>query len=351
MRSFFIIGTALISGSFIFLSHYLVAKTNPPTRPAPAKVSSIQPDELSKTEERTFDFRSGGTVQVTADAGFIRVESWDKNEVFLRYTKRVWENRHREAERRLEELKVEITDHPDQLIIRQVSDFEPRHRDFFDLLDPDRWGRWYYEPRIDFELRVPRQCNLVLETDEGDITVHQVEGGLDANSDEGNVNLEDLAGGDVSAETDEGELEFRNLQLGDSRLTVVSDEGSIRIIDIVTHTIEAETDEGDMIFLRAAARGGKLTTDEGDIELDAVRFDDGAWHFTTDEGDVELFLPANADTEIDLQTTDGSIRSDFALNRVSDGEGNGERRTGRLGEGRGRLEVYTDEGDISLRRR
>ncbi|MGH7456658.1 MAG: hypothetical protein ACRENG_35240, partial [bacterium] len=96
--------------------------------------------ELTKIEERTFDFNPGGSVQVTGDAGYIRVESWDKNEVFLRYTKRVWESRRRDAERRMEDLQVEINDQPGQLSIRQIPEFKERNPNFFDLFDPDRWG-------------------------------------------------------------------------------------------------------------------------------------------------------------------------------------------------------------------
>jgi hypothetical protein len=267
-------------------------------------------EEISKTEERSFDFRPGGRVQVTGNAGFIRVESWEKNEVFLRYTKRVWDSRRREAERRMENLQVEISDQPGQLIIRQVPEFEEDHFDFFDLFDPDTWSRARYAARIDFELRVPRQCELILETDEGEITVRQIEGNVEVNSDEGDIDLDDISRGDVTA----------------------------------------ETDEGDIIALRLTAKGGSLNSDEGDIEVDAARFDEGTWHITTDEGDVELFLPASANAEIELETTDGRIRSDFKLNRISDDE-DGERLTGRLGDGRARLEIYTDEGDISLRRR
>ncbi len=307
--------------------------------------------ELTKTEERTFDFSPGGKVQVTGDAGFIRVESWDKNEVFLRYTKRVWESRRRDAERRLEDLQVEINDQPGQLSIRQIPEFQEKNRDFFDLFDPDRWGHTRHSARIDFELRVPRQCHLILESDEGDVTVRAIDGEVRIDSDEGNVEAENLSHGDVSVQTDEGEIECRNLQLDDGRLSLGSDEGRIRASDIAARSVWGETDEGGFVLLRIDAGGGKLNSDEGDIELEAARFDEGTWNITADEGDVDLFIPANADAEVTLESNSGSIRSDFSLNRVSDKHDRIERHTGRLGEGRGRLEVYTDEGDINLRRR
>jgi hypothetical protein len=317
----------------------------------PAALFPRPVQELTKTEERTFDFNPGGKVQVTGDAGYIRVEPWDKNEVFLRYTKRVWESRRRDAERRLEDLQVEINDQPGQLSIRQISEFKEKKRDFFDLFDPDRWGHTRHSARIDFELRVPRQCHLILESDEGDVTVRSIDGEVRIDSDEGNVEVENLSHGDVSVQTDEGEIECRNLQLDDGRLSLGSDEGTIRASDVVARSVLGETDEGGFVLLRITAGGGKLSSDEGDVELEATRFDEGTWNITADEGDVELFIPANADAEIDLESKDGSIRSDFTLTRVSDEHDRTERRRGRLGEGRGRLEVYTDEGDINLRRR
>jgi hypothetical protein len=306
--------------------------------------------ELSETEERSFDFRSGGSVQVIGDAGFIRAESWDKEEVFFRYTKRVWDNRRGEAERRLKDLQVEISDQPGQLTIRQVPEFREERFHISDLFDPDTWSGSHYSARIDFELRVPRRCHLILEADEGEITVRQIEGEVEADSDEGDIDLDDISRGDITAKSDEGNIDCRNLQLEDGRLSLVSDEGTQRVSDATVRFLHAETDEGDIILMRLAAGGGNLSCDEGDIELDAIRFDEGAWHFTTDEGNVEMFLPANADAEVEIKTSNGGIRTDFGLNHVSD-DHDGERLTGRLGDGRARLEVYTDEGDISLRRR
>jgi len=307
-------------------------------------------EEITKTEERTFDFTAGGRIQVIGDAGFIRVESWDKNEVYLRYTKRAWDSSRRSAERRLEDLQVEISDQPGQLSIRQIPGFEEKDFRFFDLFDPDRWSHSRHASRIEFELKVPRQCQLVLEADEGDITVRQIEGAVQADSDEGNIVLENISRGEVSAETDEGEIDCRQLQLDDYRLQLASDEGTVRASDVTARVLWAESDEGDLILLRIIAGGGKLNSDEGDIELEATRFDEGSWSIVTDEGDVEVFLPSNADTEISLESDDGSMRSDFTLERVSHDD-HMERRTGRLGDGRGRFEIYTDEGNINLRRR
>lgn len=307
-------------------------------------------EEITKTEERTFDFTAGGRIQVIGDAGFIRVESWDKNEVYLRYTKRAWDSNRRSAERRLEDLQVEISDQSGQLSIRQVPGFEEKDFNFFDLFDPDRWSHSRHASRIEFELKVPRQCHLLLEADEGDITVRQIEGEVQADSDEGNIVLENISHGEVSVETDEGEIDCRQLQLEDYRLQLSSDEGTVRASDVTARSLWAETDEGDLVLLRINAAGGKLNSDEGDIELEAARFDEGTWNIVTDEGDVELFLPTDADTELALESDDGNIRSDFTLERISDDD-NLERRSGRLGEGRARLEIYTDEGNISLRRR
>lgn len=307
-------------------------------------------EEITKTEERTFDFSSGGRIQVIGDAGFIRVESWDKNEVYLRYTKRAWDSSRRSAERRLDDLQVEISDQPGQLSIRQVPGFEEKDFRFFDLFDPDRWSHSRHASRIEFELKVPRQCQLLLEADEGDITVRQIEGEVQTDSDEGNIILENISRGEVSAETDEGEIDCRLLQLEDYRLQLASDEGAVRASDVTARSLWAETDEGDLVLLRINAGGGKLNSDEGDIELDAVRFDEGSWSIVTDEGDVELFLPGNADSEITLESDDGNIRSDFTLEKFSRDD-HLERRSGRLGEGRARLEIYTDEGNIGLRRR
>jgi hypothetical protein len=46
--------------------------------------------EITKKDEKTFPIQPGGQITVKADEGFIKVDSWDKPEVYLVWTKRVW---------------------------------------------------------------------------------------------------------------------------------------------------------------------------------------------------------------------------------------------------------------------
>ncbi|HEX5632239.1 MAG TPA: DUF4097 family beta strand repeat-containing protein, partial [Gemmatimonadales bacterium] len=79
-----------------------------------------------------------------------------------------------------------------------------------------------------------------------------------------------------------------------------------------------------------------LTTDPGDVSIE------------TGSGDVELRLPASVGAEVELETGSGDIHTDFPLQVTRAGE---DALEGRLGDGRGRLEIETGSGDVSLLKR
>ena len=46
--------------------------------------------EVSRVEEKTFKMSADGSVSVIGDEGCIEVKGWDKEEVYLKMTKRAW---------------------------------------------------------------------------------------------------------------------------------------------------------------------------------------------------------------------------------------------------------------------
>jgi hypothetical protein len=64
--------------------------------------------EVKKTYEKSFAMPAGGQVTVQGDEGFIKVNSWDRPEVHLIWTKRVWARNNQQAEELLELVEVRI---------------------------------------------------------------------------------------------------------------------------------------------------------------------------------------------------------------------------------------------------
>lgn len=305
--------------------------------------------EVSRVEEKTFKMSADGSVAVIGDEGSIVVNSWDKEEVYLKMTKRAWGRNRREAERLLDLIEIRIQESRDRLIIKEVDRRHDSHFNFFDLFDGDFWReKGWRSGVVDFELTVPRRVQLKLQCDEGDVDVTRTEGRLKIDVDEGNVDLEDVSSEHVNILVDEGDVTLSQIRdEGQGLWKVETDEGIIVVEDGDVDEVDVSTDEGEIILRYVKAYRFWLSTDEGDIEIDFQPMDQGNYRIETDEGDVEIFIPEETNLRVRLETGEGRIESDFDLSvrRREDGEV----MEGQIGQNRGMLKAYTDEGDILFR--
>ncbi|MFH8406630.1 DUF4097 family beta strand repeat-containing protein [Streptomyces sp. NPDC018019] len=135
--------------------------------------------------------------------------------------------------------------------------------------------------------------------------------------------------GPVRAETVSGRVEGQAVT-GDLRFHSVS--GDLTLIEGSGGTVKADSVSGDMVLdLDPAATGTDLS-------------------LTTVSGEVAIRLPAPGDTEVDANTTSGTVTNAFEDLRVS-GRWGAKRVTGRLGSGSGRLRATTLSGGLALLRR
>jgi len=312
-------------------------------------LSSVFGYEATTKEEKHYKISSGGDITILADEGFIQVRSWDKNEVRVIMYKSARARTKREAEKRLKQIDLEIEHNDDRLSIREIKSYETNEFSFWDIFDPDRWGNLSSTTRIDFELTVPYESSLRLETDEGDITVNEVKGNLEIEVDEGNLELSDIEFSDIIITVDEGDVFCKNIKGADGRVNIETDEGRIRLEKAEMKKIRIDCDEGDIFLNRIVVEILDIDTDEGDIEIDMNVTPKGDCRIHTDEGDVEVLLPASTDITVRLETEDGRITNDFGI--PIDEFGDGERARGTIGRGGAKLEIYSDEGRISLHER
>jgi len=304
--------------------------------------------EVVKVEQHHFKMRPGGFITVIGDNGLISVKSWDKSLVELKITKRAWDRSRRRAEARLRNFHIDIDCLSDRLVIRYINEDKGKSFDFFDLFDPDKWRDSSAE--VEFELLVPKEVDLRLENDEGDIEVVGVSGDIQIEADEGDVLIRKVRFSDLDAVADEGSVEIIDFDAANGRLTIDADEGDVIIENGITDNIEIDIDEGDAVIQDVSMQNCAITADEGDIEVDLPVTEDGDYYFDADEGDVRIWLDSDSDIELDLETQEGGIRGDFRLSVQELGD-DGERVTQRFGRGSARLQAVTDEGAIILRKR
>lgn len=212
----------------------------------------------------------GGRLALENVQGDIRVEGWDHAEVEVAATKTA-----RSSAGRLDDVRIAAEFHEGVLTLRTVYLGESE------------------EPvRVDYRLRVPRQVRLErLRTVQGDISIREVEGFLDARTLNGNIEQVNVAG---------------------------------RVV--------------------ARALNGNIA-----VSLHALPQVDIPLSLETVNGSIDLILPPSPNVNLELSTLAGKIEGNYAF-AASDVPGDGTRRA-RLGRGGVVVRLRTVRGNIRVTER
>ena len=162
---------------------------------------------------------------------------------------------------------------------------------------------------VEYEIQSPSGVDVDLGTTNGAIRIRGMEGKVDATTTNGSI---DLQGG-----TDRVDLRTTN------------------------GNIDASVD--------ALGGEGRFSTTNGPIDVE-VRSGNAPVRATTTNGSVELTLPADFSGQLDAQTSNGRVRSDFPITVPT---GNPQNRlSGSLGAGgTTTITLRSTNGNVDLKRR
>ena len=274
-------------------------------------------DELRPIREKSFQMKDWQNVYVNASGADVKVESWDKQEVYVKIF----------ANRRAEE-KMKFDVHQEGEVVKVIV---KRKGSFFN------WFGGGLNVRI--EIMIPKNYNTHIETSGGDIRVSNLSGGFKLDTSGGDIILNNTDG-KVKAETSGGEITL-NKHKGAMDL---STSGGDIICKAGSGDLRAETSGGD---IKIDLSDGKLIaeTSGGDITIHYSGLNKGI-RAETSGGDIQIKLPANFKAKVHLETSGGGITNNFSNSlseRVRRGEVDAEFNGG--GE---LLKLETSGGDITV---
>ncbi len=164
---------------------------------------------------------------------------------------------------------------------------------------------------------------LRIEVGSGEVQVTQSRGDLSIDTGSGAVSVSDVRGEQVSIETGSGEVTATDVRT--SQLSVETGSGDIRASNLMASAVELETGSG---AVRADVSG----------EVWNVNVETGS-------GDITLRVPPTLGAEVDIETSSGDIETDFEVAVTRHAR---DHMTGRIGDGRGKIEIETGSGGIKL---
>lgn len=216
------------------------------------------------------------------------------------------------------------------------------------------------EAHADLTVRVPRDRILDVQLAAGTLRAEGVRGQLTLDTHTGRIEARDL-GGEISLDTGSGSVDVRSV---DGDLEVDTGSGSVAVSDVSgdevgidtgsgrvrgsgfdVEQLTVDTGSGGIDLEGVAARRLSLDTGSGRIRV-ALVSDVDQLTADTGSGGVTLIVPEDFGAELSLEAGSGDFVFDVPVEIHSHEDGEFE---GRIGDGRGRVEIDTGSGGVRIR--
>ena len=236
---------------------------------------------FAETFTESFDVNLGGQLTVRTDAGSIKIETHDEATIKLR-------------------VKIEN---------REGDEFSYRHElsngnlSIFGEIEIEKKQNWVRNLKVEFNLLIPENYNVELNTSGGSLSIEDLMGELNASTSGGSINVGNITG-DVKLHTSGGSIKT----------------------ETVTGNLDAHTSGGSI----------KITIDK-QLTEDAK--------LTTSGGSITAYLVPDIQVDINASTSGGRVKSDFNI----DGKVNKMSVRGTINGGGPKLTLKTSGGSIEIK--
>lgn len=240
---------------------------------------------IQKMIEKSFDVGNGGTLRLDSDLGSVDISSHSDNKVIINVVLTASTSNEHRANSIFDDFQVTIENSGSDVRIEG------------DMVDHRLW--WNNRLKVRFNVTVPEDYNLDIDTSGGEINVADIRGRVILKTSGGNITL-GQTDGEVNARTSGGMISLK----GSTGDVVLRTSGGGIHIGKVGGDVAASTSGGsidvDMVQgnLKASTSGGGLR----------FRNVNGNLIGRTSGGSIEAELSAQVSEPVELYTTGGSIR-------------------------------------------
>ncbi|HVT14499.1 MAG TPA: DUF4097 family beta strand repeat-containing protein [Fimbriimonadaceae bacterium] len=194
---------------------------------------------------------------------------------------------------------------------------------------------------VDLDVELAGAVSIEIKSESGDVHVSDTKSGCRVSTKSGDVHLKGLNG----------------------LVEVSAHSGDLRIEDSTVSNIQFENKSGDAVLRRIVGSANVRTTSgdisvrdsemktlaidgvSGDVDVDLRSPVTGAVTIRTVSGDTLVAIPDGSDCRVGLKTLRGNVTCALPLTEEARAEG---QVTGRLGDGKGTLDVSAVNGNITI---
>ena len=272
---------------------------------------------LAEEVDKTLDAAPDGEVDISNIAGSIAVTGWNRDAV---------------------EVTGTLGRNVEKLVFERDGD-----RVTVQVKVPRKGGRGI---DADLSIRVPEKSSIDVSGVSADIVVENVRGVQRLQTVSGDVETESF-GNDVSAESVSGDVEVAG-NASDTETNISTISGDVALAR-GSGIVRASSVSGDVIIDEGTFTRAELDTVNGDVVFRSGLRKGGRFSAETVNGELDIEFVGDVSARVDIETFNGSIRNCF---------GPEPERTSKYtpglelsfteGDGDGRVEMATMNGDISL---
>ena len=272
---------------------------------------------MAEEVDERMNAASDGRVNISNIAGSVTVNGWSRDEVEVTGS----------LGRNVEELIFERN--KDEITIK--------------VKVPKKGGRG-----IDSDLRVsvPEKSSIEVSAVSADIEVSDINGVQRLQTVSGDVTTEATVS-DVSAQSVSGDVEI-DADKSDIETNANTVSGDVTVFR-AAGTVRAESVSGDVIVDEGSFSRASLNTVNGEIIFQAELREGGRFSAETVNGDIDVEFVGDVSARIDIDTFNGSIRNCFGPKAERTSKYTpGWELSFTEGDGDGRIEMSTMNGDLSI---
>jgi len=263
--------------------------------------------EVTERFNRSLRIGRTGTLDVSNISGDIVVTGGAGDEVRIEAVKRARSRDGEDAQRLLEELRIEVVETPNRVEVRTVY---PRNRR-------------NYSGSVDYTIAMPSGASATLRSVSGDVRVTNVKGELRAESVSGNMTTAGATRLSL-VKTVSGDIEVTDAA-ADGEVSVSTVSGTLTARGLKARSVDLSSVSGDVVITNVASERATVNSVSGNIEYTGALARNGRYEMSAHSGDVRLTITDTSGFELEATTFSGDVRSDFPLTLRYGNEDSGRR--------------------------
>jgi DUF4097 and DUF4098 domain-containing protein YvlB len=299
------------------------------------RLETARGPEVTEPFSRTIRLGRNGTLDLSNIGGDISITGGGGDDLKIDAVKRVRQRSEQAGRELLQQIEIRIAERSGLVEVRTEY---PQRNNF--------WGR------VDYTVTLPNSANVTVRTVSGDLRVTNVRGELRADSVSGTVTASNV-GRLRAVKTVSGDLNLTDIEGDDISAGAVS--GDVIVRNLKARSIDLELISGDIRLAGVTVERANLRTLSGDVDYSGPLARNGRYQMQSQSGDIRLAPAGNNGFDLEANSFNGDIRSDFTLKGegVSRASGRGPRnRTlrGTFGDAGAAVTLRSFSGDISITR-